>query len=164
MKEYSMAIYNIFDYTEKAQASLNSKKAQKTMEKIELAEAKVGFQEEGESTKDRFFSSLAARLFFLLLFFVDVFWGLYVVLCTIASSILNLLTFGKVSLFRRFLSRSFLSLKRFLVCGLSLFVALFSPALGIMFACTYFLMYDKEGIEEVVPSSLQAQFKEFFTA
>jgi hypothetical protein len=31
-----------------------------------------------------------------------------------------------------------------------------------MIACTYFVMYDKEGIEEVVPASLQEQFKEFF--
>ena len=159
-----MAIYNIFDYTEKAQAKLSSKNAQKTMEKIELAEAKVGFGEEAETKKDRFFSSLAARLFFLLLFVVDILWGVYVILLSCLSLLLNAVTLGKVALFRRFLSKSFLSLKRFLVCGLSLFVALISPALGIMFACTYFLMYDKEGIEEVVPSSLQAQFKEFFTA
>ncbi|MCH9630909.1 MAG: hypothetical protein S4CHLAM37_09190 [Chlamydiia bacterium] len=159
-----MTIYNIFDYTEKASANLNSQKAQKTMEKIELAEAKVGFQEEEGSKKDRFFSSLAARLFFLLLLVIDVLWGVYVSVSVSLAAVLNLITFGKVPLFRRFLSKFFLSFKRFLVCGLSLFVALFTPALGIMFACTYFLMYDKEGIEEVVPTSLQAQFKEFFTA
>ncbi|MBI3236532.1 MAG: hypothetical protein HYZ48_02320 [Chlamydiales bacterium] len=58
--------------------------------------------------------------------------------------------------------RMWLTVKRSLVCGLSLFITLFSPAFGIMIACTYFLMYDKTGIEEVVPASLQSQFKEFF--
>ena len=42
------------------------------------------------------------------------------------------------------------------------FVAIFSPSLGIMFSCTYFLMYDKAGIDEIVPSALQDQFKGFF--
>jgi len=30
-----------------------------------------------------------------------------------------------------------------------------------MIACTYFMMYDKKGIQEVVPRSLQEQFQEF---
>ena len=41
------------------------------------------------------------------------------------------------------------------ILGFSLIVAIVSPALGTMFACTYFLMYDKKGIDEVVPSILQ---------
>ena len=53
-------------------------------------------------------------------------------------------------------------MRRALVCGLSLLIAICSPAFGIMVACTYFLMYDKEGIEEVVPASLQDQFTSFF--
>lgn len=159
-----MTIYNIYDYSEKSSSKLNSKEARKTMEKVELAEAKVGFQEEKASKKDRFFSSLAARFFFLLLLVADVFWGVYVILSLALITTLHLITLRKFSLLQRLLLKFFLSFKRFLVCGLSLFVALFTPALGIMFACTYFLMYDKEGIEEVVPSSLQSQFKEFFTA
>jgi hypothetical protein len=54
------------------------------------------------------------------------------------------------------------SIKRSFVCALALLVALFSPAFGIMIACTYFLMYDKAGMEEVVPSSIQSQFKDMF--
>ena len=71
-------------------------------------------------------------------------------------------SFGKARYFYALNSHAWVSLRRSLVCGVSLFIALFSPAFGIMIACTYFLMYDKSGIEEVVPSSLQSQFKEFF--
>jgi hypothetical protein len=157
-----MAIYNIFDYAEKTSSNLQSEDAHKTLEKITLAEAKVGLQEEVESARDRFFSSLGARCFFLLLLFADIGWGVYVILRLIAIACLSCMTLCKVALFNRWFVRSYLAFKRFLVAGLSLFVALISPALGIMFACTYFLMYDKEGIEEIVPSSLREQFRGFF--
>ena len=157
-----MAIYNIFDYAEKTSSNLQSEDAHKTLEKITLAEVKVGLQEEEESARDRFFSSLGARCFFLLLLITDIGWGVYVILRLIAIAFLSCMTFCKISLFNRWLIRSYLAFKRFLVAGLSLFVALISPALGIMFACTYFLMYDKEGIEEIVPSSLREQFRGFF--
>ena len=71
------------------------------------------------------------------------------------------LSFGKARYFHTLRDSAWVSLRRSLVCGVSLLIALFSPAFGIMIACTYFLMYDKSGIEEVVPSSLQSQFKEF---
>jgi hypothetical protein len=73
-----------------------------------------------------------------------------------------MLTAGRVGYFNSLGGKAWVSLRRSLVCGVSLFIALFNPAFGIMIACTYFLMYDKSGIEEVVPSSLQSQFKEFF--
>ena len=60
------------------------------------------------------------------------------------------------------LSKSWISLKRSFICGIALVLALLSPALGIMIACTYFLMYDKSGVEEVVPSALREQFKDLF--
>jgi hypothetical protein len=56
---------------------------------------------------------------------------------------------------------TWLSFKRSLVCAIALFVAIFAPALGIMFSCMYFLMYDKSGVDEVVPASLRDQFKDF---
>lgn len=157
-----MAIYNIFDYAEKA--ALTSEDAKKTIDKVNLAEAKVGFHEEATSRRDRFFSSLAARFFFLLLLVADLFWGVYIVAVILIASTFSCLTCFKISFLNRLLAKFYLSLKRFLVGGLSLFVAMISPALGIMFACTYFLMYDKEGIDEVVPSSLRGQFKEFFAS
>lgn len=116
------------------------------------------------SNRDRFFSSLTARLFFLLLLLADILWFFYAATLFCISSVLMLATGFKVDLFKNLNARMWLTIKRSLVCGLSLFITLFSPAFGIMIACTYFLMYDKTGIEEVVPASLQSQFKEFFTA
>ena len=158
-----MAIYNIFDYTEKQSSTLSSQEANKTIEKINIAEAKVGFHEDVESFRDRFFSSLGARFFFLILWIANLVWGVYILSALSLFFILSLTTFFKISFFVNFLKKYALSTKRFLVAGISLAIALFSPALGIMFACTYFLMYDKEGIEEFVPASLRAQFKEFFS-
>ena len=157
-----MAIYNIFDYSEKASSNLSSQEAQKTLEKVNIAQARVGFQEEAPSLKDRFISSLGARFFFLILLVADLFWGVYVIAGLALILSFSIVTFFKIPFLNRLLSRFYLSLKRFLVAGLSLFVSLISPALGIMFACTYFLMYDKDGIEEIVPASLREQFKEFF--
>lgn len=159
-----MAIYNIFDYAEKVSASSHAEEHKKNMNKTNVSEAKVGFHEEVQSGKDRFFSSLAARFFFFLLLLADLLWGIYIIPCLLIITAFSLITGFKISFLNRLLAKFYLSLKRFLVGGLSLFVALISPALGIMFACTYFLMYDKEGIEEVVPSSLRAQFKEFFVS
>jgi hypothetical protein len=111
--------------------------------------------------KSGFFSSLAARLFFLMLLIGDVLWLCYALALLSFSLIGSLITLSRVSLFSELRANAVLTIKRALVCGLSLFVALFSPAFGIMIACTYFLMYDRGGIEDVVPSSLQTQFKEF---
>lgn len=157
-----MAIYNIFDYAEKQQSQQEGQQ-EAILDQVDLHEAKIGFDEKTtKQKKDRFFSSLAARAFFVLLLVVDVLWGLYMTVVFTLHLTLGLLTFFKVPAMNKWLAKSFLNVKRFLVCALALAVAVISPALGIMFACTYFLMYDKEGIEEIVPASLQAQFKEFF--
>lgn len=109
-----------------------------------------------ESRRDRFFSSLTARTLFFLLLLGDLAWIVWTLL---KVSVLLPLCFLASS--RRALGKAWIALKRAGVCGISLIVALFSPALGIMVACTYFLMYDKSGIHEVVPRSLQDQFQEF---
>jgi hypothetical protein len=114
--------------------------------------------------RDRFFSGLTARLLFLLLLIADLAWGLYALFFFFMLNVAALVTFWKVQAFKDVAACYWLSLKRASVCGISLFLALFSPGFGIMIACTYFLMYDKEGLEEVVPSSLQTQFKEFFSS
>lgn len=113
------------------------------------------------SQRSSIFSAIAARLFFLLLFAADLLWACYAVL-NLGFSLLGV-TFsgGKAKAFKARSDKAWISLRRSLVCGVSLFLALFSPAFGIMIACTYFLMYDKTGIEEVIPTSLQSQFKEF---
>jgi hypothetical protein len=113
------------------------------------------------SGKDRFFSSLTARVLFFLLFVADLCWGVYALSMVLITGPLNLLTSGKVGFINRLFRKNWISLKRSGICGVSLFISLFSPALGIMIACTYFMMYDKKGIQEVVPRSLQEQFQEF---
>lgn len=115
------------------------------------------------SKRDRFFSSLAARLFFLLLLVADSLWALYNILLLTLISLFSLLTNFKFNTAKTLLSKTWLSFKRSLVCGIALFIALFSPSFGILIACTYFLTYDPSGIEEVVPASLRTQFKEFFS-
>ncbi len=143
-----MAIYEF------SNAEKNTVKTEVPLE-AEQVEAKT-------SKRDRFVSSLTARLFFLLLLSGDILWTMYCFIVLIIGLIGMLATGGKRVTFKNVRDNALISLRRALVCGVALFIALFSPAFGIMIACTYFLMYDKSGIEEVVPSSLQTQFKEFF--
>ncbi len=143
-----MAIYDF------SNAEKNAVKAEAPLESEPL--------ETKTSKRDRFVSSLTARLFFLLLLCGDILWTIYCLFILAIGLIGILATGGKRVVFKNVRDNALISLRRSLVCGVSLFIATFSPAFGIMIACTYFLMYDKSGIEEVVPSSLQAQFKEFF--
>lgn len=122
-------------------------------------------KEEAESRsftkKDRLFSSLTTRILFFLLLIADVLWAAYGILMYVMGLWLTVMTLGLWRTPKRMVRKQWMNLKRAGVCGISLLVALFSPALGIMIACTYFLMYDKDGIQEVVPTSLQEQFQEF---
>ncbi|MDN3506876.1 MAG: hypothetical protein P0S96_06570 [Simkaniaceae bacterium] len=121
----------------------------------EMFNKPIEHQEEG---KGSFFSTLVTRFFFLLLLIADLAWFAY--------TCISLLILVPVSLAlkkRSWLKKPMLNLQRSSACGISLFVGLFSPPFGIMVACTYFLMYDKAGMEEVVPAPLQAQFKDIFT-
>ncbi len=111
-----------------------------------------------------FFSSLCARLFFLALILFDGLWFSYLLFKMSIYSLLQLGFMGSSKALQDKLAKNWISLKRSLICALALFVALFSPAFGIMIGCTYFLMYDKKGIEEVVPASLRSQFKELFSS
>lgn len=159
-----MAIYDLLEHVEKCvgHESSNASHVHQGRRYTDMTMGKKGLEESPES-KSRLFASLAARLFFFMLLIADLFWGVYAILLFAVSLPLNLLTGFRVKLLRRFHAKRYLNLKRTFICGISLFVAIFSPALGTMFACTYFMMYDKEGIEEVVPSVLQDQFREFFS-
>jgi len=154
-----VAIYDIFEQVERCvgqdDIEINHRYADLTLGAETVAE--------DPETKSRFFSSVAARLFFFMLLIADLAWSVYAIALFGVSCILNLLTGFRLSALRRFHRRRYLNVKRSLICAISLVVSLFSPALGTMFACTYFLMYDKKGVEEVVPSVLQDQFREFFT-
>lgn len=160
-----MAIYNIFD-GKKTVIHTKVESAQKRILQKEFCSKEapdVLIQENFSSEQGNFFSSLAARLFFLLLFCADIFWILYSMLSLGIFVILHLCTFCKVSWFQERVSTALRSCKRSFVCATCLLISLFSPSFGIMIACTYFMMFDPQGIEEVVPTSLQSQFKDFFT-
>jgi len=113
------------------------------------------------SRKDRLFSILTVRVLFFLLLIADVCWALYSLTLFTLFLTVNLVSFFKFRRGCQQLRKQWIAIKRSAVCGVALAVSLFSPALGIMIACSYFLMYDKTGIQEVVPTSLQHQFEEF---
>lgn len=160
---YSMAIYNIFDYNEKEMEEKHIPESPGL--KIDPSAFKTN-QIDGdfakESGKSGIFSALAARFFFFLLLIADVLWAAYSIVAVTVKLTLHMITFGQISPLKRSLNRSFLSLKRSIVSAIALIIAIFSPALGIMFSCMYFLMYDKAGVDEVVPSSLRDQFRLLF--
>ena len=112
--------------------------------------------------RGRFFSAVATRFFFFLLLIADLFWGIWSLALFSIKVVINCSTLFMVRSLRSSLRFSWLCVTRSLVCMVALLVALFSPALGIMFACLYFLMYDKSGVEEIVPPSLRDQFRDFF--
>lgn len=115
---------------------------------------------EAPPRKGGFFSTLVTRFSFLFLLAADLVWLLYTVGQILVIGTVYCLSFGKR--FNRAFSRAYLSFRRALVCAVSLLIGLFCPAFGMMVACTYFLMYDKTGIDEVIPAPLQAQFRELF--
>jgi len=157
-----MAIYNIFDYSDRAHVD-----GRHARDPFGIQETFAFYNEppsQEESEKGHFFSVLAARFFFLLLFFADIAWGLYSLLAVVFKIGLCIITMFKMPAIMDSLAISWLGVKRSLVCGIALIVALFSPALGIMFSCMYFLMYDRDGVDEIVPASLRDQFSDFFPA
>ena len=113
------------------------------------------------SSKRELLSTIGARCFFFLLLVADIFWFFYVAV-KLALCILGLVFTLSSTAMKKKVLKSYLDFKRSLVCMLALVAAIFSPSLGIMFACMYFLIYDKEGIDEVVPSALKSEFKELF--
>ena len=118
--------------------------------------------EEEKEKKSNFFSTLITRFCFLLLLVANTFWFIYNIVYLSLSLLAVLVTGNRILFLKKNLRKSWLHFRRSLVCGLSLFIGLFNPPFGIMIACTYFLMYDKSGMEEVVPAPLQAQFKDIF--
>lgn len=144
-----MAIYNIFDHVEKDQITQTSS----SIDREEIPK-------EERYRLDRFFSAVTARLFFIFLFFADILWGIYAIAVFSFFFLLNTITLFRSKKLILKLKSSFLSIKRFIICAFSLIIAIFSPSLGILFSCMYFMLYDRKGIEEVVPSSLREQFED----
>jgi len=152
-----MAIYNIFDYCDQRKTALTSNSSAQP----KYYQEELPFPEITPTEKGQFFSSLAARFFFFLLLIADVAWVIYSLGALLVKLFLCIISVFMFKPLVESISETWLSFKRSLVCLIALFVAIFSPALGIMFSCMYFLMYDKDGVEEVVPASLRDHFKEF---
>ncbi len=144
-----MAIYNIFDHVEKDQITQNSS----SIDREEIPKGQ-------RHRLDRFLSAITARLFFIFLFFADMLWGIYALAMFSFFLLLNTVTLYRSKILISKLQSAFLSIKRFIICAFSLIIAIFSPSLGILFSCMYFMLYDRKGIEEVVPSSLREQFED----
>ena len=140
-----MAIYQLFD-----------------SETEECVEPSRMGEDEQKGGKNQFFSTLVTRLCFFLLFVGDLAWLAYNMSLFILGLVFLLFTGGKVNRIVAMVRKRRLNVCRGAVCALALIVGLVSPPFGIMIACTYFLMYDKAGMESVVPASLQAQFKNLF--
>lgn len=159
-----MAIYNIFDYYEKeTPETVYSHQGPKIDPEAFLShQIDENFIPKLNSSRDKIFSALAARFFFFLLLIADLAWGAYSALLFLIKVVLCIVSLGASSIIKKSCGKSWLNVKRSIVCAIALFIAIFSPALGIMFSCMYFLMYDKSGVEEVVPASLRDQFREIF--
>lgn len=153
-----MAIYNIFDYKESTAKMQQPDLFGQTYNEYLTSEGKIT---PSVTSKGQFFSAIAARFFFFILLLADLLWSVYSIALITIKTTFCLLSFFQLAPLRESLAKSWLSFKRSLVCAIALFVAIFAPALGIMFSCMYFLMYDKDGVEEVVPESLRDQFKDF---
>jgi hypothetical protein len=145
-----MTIYNIFDYAEGNDVD-GSNPTSKNSE---------NYIQDPSSKKDKFLSAFFARIFFLCLLCADLCWGAFSLLLLSVKLLLSILSAFKIPFLTHSLKKSFLAVKRALVCSIALTIAIISPALGIMFSCMYFIMYDKKGVDEIVPSSLKSHFKE----
>lgn len=129
---------------------------------IQIKEESILLEESPAPIKVSLISAICARLFFVLLFGVVMVWFVFSVLKLLIQLVCSILFIGSSLSFRDKIFRSIASCKRAIVCFLSLLFAIVSPSLGILIACAYFFMYDKNGVEEVFPSSLKEQFKDLF--
>ncbi|QVL58207.1 MAG: hypothetical protein KFB93_03765 [Simkaniaceae bacterium] len=153
-----MPIYDIFEHVER-QKEVGDPKVELS---THISDMTIGGKNQSIEEKGHLFATIAARLFFFILLLTDIVWGFYTIALFFLSLTLNLFTGFKIHKLKKFFLRRYLNIKRAGISAVALIVALFSPALGTMIACSYFLMYDKKGIEEIVPSVLQDQFQEFF--
>lgn len=110
-----------------------------------------------------FFSCLYTRLCILCFLGLDALWLTFLVGKVVLYGVLQIGCLGSSSSLQEGLIKGCTSIRRSLVCGLCLLISFLSPALGIMVGCAYFLMYDKSGVEEIVPSVLKKQFGELLS-
>lgn len=104
------------------------------------------------------FVFIGVRLFSVVLLALDVIWFGFLLLKITLCGFLQLCYLGSSSSMQLRLIKSCILVRRSLVCALCLLVALVSPSFGITIGCVYFLMHDKQGVDEMVPTALKKQF------
>lgn len=156
-----MTIYDLFEQTEEKRETENPQIShvhlfgsygEKKQQRVTI---------DSPQTKNRFFSAIAARLFFFVLLLFDLLWSAYSFCVSLFFLSLHVGTGLQIGWIGRKLRIYYVNWRRSGVCFLSLIAAIFSPALGMMFGYSYFCMYDREGMS-IVPSILREQFEEFF--
>ncbi len=153
----AMAIIDINEYRKnlnkevKPKVNIDSKAFYSRFETLKKQAERPGVKEK-----------VASRVFFAFLLILNFFWLVSALFMWVVSYLLMVISFFSSLGVKKIYTKFSLNLRRSAVCFLALFIAIFNPSLGIMFCCLYFMMYDKMGIEEIVPSSLREQFKEFF--
>jgi Fe2+ transport system protein B len=153
-----MTIYNIFEYAETSNEFEGDGHLSPYLK--DKSRKHDNYIQDPSSKKDVFLSAFFARMFFLCLLVADIFWGMFSIALFTVKLAANIITAFRSKTLRKSLKKSFLAVKRSIVCMIALSIAIISPALGIMFSCMYFLMFDKTGVDEIVPSSLKGHFKE----
>jgi hypothetical protein len=153
-----MTIFNIFDYAETTNGC--DKEDSYSHFSKERGKNCDNYIQDPSSKKDAILSAFFARMFFFCLLLADICWAIFSICLFSLKLAVNLITAFKVQRLTKSLGKTFLAVKRSIICFIALSIAIISPALGIMFSCMYFLMYDKNGVEEIVPSSLKGHFKE----
>ena len=107
-----MAIYNIFDYSEKEmEEKLACEGPGLKIDPNAFKTNQIAGDFQKESAKSGIFSALAARFFFFLLLLADIVWLAYSVVAVLIKAVLHLATFTLIASLKRSLERSFLSFK-----------------------------------------------------
>ncbi len=152
-----MAVYDINEYRKQKNKELSS---EVRLDSKAFYSRFAHLKNKGQ--KQTIISLISTRLIFFFLWIVNLFWLVLALLAVGLFSLLQVMTCFQSKAVQGYFNRSLKQLKRSGVCLIALLIALFNPALGIMFSCLYFMMYDKMGIDEIIPPSLKEQFKEFF--
>ena len=113
-------------------------------------------------TYHRLISSFSIRFFLLFLWLINFLWIIQSVCLSLLYLLAMLCSWRKRKIFREQSKKKGLALRRSIACAVALFLAFVNPSFGILVGCTYFLMYDKAGVEDVLPSSLQKQCRNLF--
>ncbi len=117
----------------------------------------------GSSFLKSWYSFACSRLVFFLLLGADVIWLCYLVCKLVIYGVLQLGFMGSSPVLKQGLIKGFRSIRCAFVCALCLFVSFFSPAFGVMIGYAYFIVYDKQGPDGILPAGMNDRLKEILS-